>query len=98
MTTLGHQLHSVGQEIAVPRSASVGKLLLWKLSSSAFSCSDDLPFTLSSRGKWLGTAFFTGASLGAGVTSAFTSTGGGGGTPANQKHKETQGSKDVMAA
>lgn len=61
----------------VPISAFVGAPLLWKLSSSAFSCSEDFPFTRSSRGKWLGTAFLTGPSLGTGVTSAFTNTGGG---------------------
>lgn len=72
--------------VFLPISASVGELLLWKLSSSAFSCSDDFPFTLSSRGNWLGTAFFTGPSLGAGVTSAFTSTGGGG-TPSRETHR-----------
>lgn len=77
---------------AVPSSASVGEPLLWKLSSSALSCSDVFPFTLSSRGNWLGTAFFTGPSLGAGITSAFTSTGGGG-TPARATKRERETSE-----
>lgn len=80
-----------GPEV-LPSSASVGELLLWKLSSSAFSCSDDFPFTLSSSGNWLGTAFFTGPSLGSGVTSALTSTGGGG-TPSKTERFKKKGPK-----
>ena len=62
----------------LPSSSSVGRPLLWKLSSRAVSCSEDFPFTLSSRGKWLGTALATTTSLGSVGGSAFTSTGGGG--------------------
>lgn len=98
LNTFPYHAHSYSPPVretllqALPSSASVGELLFWKLSSSAFSCSDDFPFTLSNSGNWLGTAFFIGASLGSGVTSALTSTGGGG-TPSSTTERNIYGPK-----